>query len=202
MRSIALLCVTLLVASTGGCGVWTSYQSVAVDPAQRSMRWGKPDNGVRMGIKVDQDTSREDDGLVQEDCRFWVHFEVVQPRVPAVAQALDQPASTGCEGATWLVIGGAGMPRAMTVTLTLPTGERYTLPHDDAGDLVGIERDYSETFDLTDIAPRFKSPSTATLTVTYHLDPDPSNPDQWSGTLTTPPIQVKFYRMRSWSLFG
>ena len=53
-----------------------------------------------------------------------------------------------------------------------------------------------------DVAERFKSPTTATLTVTYHLDSDPANPDQWSGTITTPPIRVNFYRMKSWSLLG
>ena len=214
MRCHVLLCVTLLAAPAGGCGVWTSYQSVAVDPAERSMRWGEPDNGLRMGIEVYQDTDREDDGLVQEDCRFRVYWELVPPRVPAVAEGDGEGehvhAPGGGETGTWIVVHGSrdwkGTTRAMTVALTLPTGERYTLPQGDEGQLFGLcnvpHNGCEEGFDLTDIAPLFKSPASATLTVTYHLDPDPANPDQWSGTITTPPIPVKVYRMKSWSLFG
>jgi hypothetical protein len=212
VRHVAVLCVAFIAAASSGCGVWTSYQSVAVEPAQRPLRWGAPDNGLRMGIEVKQDTDRQDDGLVMEDCRFRVDFELVPPRVPAVARGehehVDAPG--GGEGGTWLVVGGSrewkGTTKAMTVALTLPTGERYTLPQGAEGRLFGLcnvpQNGYTESFDLTDIANRFKSPETATLTVTYHLDPDPADPDRWSGTITTPPIRVRFYRMKSWSLLG
>src|SRR5215213_3375819 len=86
VRCVAMLCVAFVAAASCGCGVWTSYQSVAVEPAQRSLRWGEPDNGLRMGIEVHQDTDREDDGLVMEDCRFRVYWELVPPRAPAVMQ--------------------------------------------------------------------------------------------------------------------
>jgi len=210
VRCGSLLCVAILAVASSGCGVWTSYQSVAVDPAQRSMRWGEPVNGLRMGIEVHQDTDREDDGLVMEDCRFRVRWELVPPRVPAPGQAVHVHTPDGDEKATWIVVGGSrdwkGTTKAMMVTLTLPTGEQYTLPQGDEGQPLGMcnipENGYTDSFNLTDVAPRFKSPTIATLTVTYHLDPDPSNPDQWSGTLSTTPIPVKFYRMKSWSLLG
>lgn len=177
------------------------------------MRWGEPDNGLRIGIEVAQDTDREDDGLVMEDCRFRVRLELVPPKVPAAAPGETEHVHTpgGGERGTWVVVGGArewkGTTKAMTVALTLPTGERYSLPQGDEGRPWGMcnvpGNGYSgDSFHLTDVAPRFKSPATATLTVTYHLDPDPANPDQWSGTITTPPIPVRFYRMKSWSLFG
>ena len=37
--------------------------------------------------------------------------------------------------------------------------------------------------------------------MTYHVDPVPDHPERWSGTIRTPPIKVKFYRMKAWSLF-
>jgi hypothetical protein len=193
MCSRTLLPVVLLTAMTGGCGVWTTHQNVSVTAADRTLRFGEPDNGLRLGIDVKQDTDREDDGLVLEECRFVVHFEAVPPRDAA-----------GKEVFTYLLeenTGGSVTTPAMKVTLTTSDGQTFVLPQTDEGVWIwaGTLLDH---FDLDDVAPGFRSPTTATLQVAYHVDPVPDHPERWSGTIHTPPIRVKFYRMKSWSLFG
>jgi hypothetical protein len=89
----------------------------------------------------------------------------------------------------------------MKVTLATSDGQTLVLPQTDEGVWVWAGNPYWEDFNLTDVASRFKSPTNATLLVSYHQDPVPDHPERWSGTIAAPPIRVKFYRMKGWSLF-
>jgi hypothetical protein len=99
--------------------------------SSRTLRWGEPDNGLRLGIEVRQET---DNGLVIEDCTFVVYFEPAAPRISG-----DQGDDKGDEPLTYLLVsrnGGSVTTRAMEVTLTMPNGQKYTMPQKDEGDWV------------------------------------------------------------------
>jgi hypothetical protein len=220
MRNVTVALVVMIAALSGGCGVWTSHQNVAVEPADRALRWGEPDNGLRLGIEAKQDTEHESDGLVLEDCTIFVRFGVVPGQVPELASHVPELASAdddthahGDDGATWILVSRRNWvdSRGAEVTLTFDDGTTYTLPRgndgeDDDSRPLGIcnvpDNAWTEVLTLTGWGEDLKSPTNATLRVTYHLDPDPARPHQWSGTIQTPPVRVKFYRMKSWSLMG
>jgi hypothetical protein len=198
---VVALCLGPLAA---GCTGPTTYQNVVVPKEDRDLRWGEPVNGLRAGILVEQEQFSSDSAW--RWCSFQIYLQPVHPRVDYRVGPHAHGQAGQAQSDTVIVLPAFSLNsrasnRVVEVKLTFPDGTTHTIPQTlDKENEIGLcnypGNSWMEVFSLDDFAESFPSPSTAVLVVTYRMEPKGDDPSRWSGTVTTPPVRVRFERVQ------
>jgi hypothetical protein len=193
-----------LAPLVGGCTGPNTYQNVIVPKEDRELRWGEPVNGLRAGIQVDQEAFSSESAW--RWCSFRIYLQPVHPRVDYRVGPHAHGQGAGPPSDTVIVLPAFSLNshesnRVVAVTLTFPDGTTRTIPQTlDKESEIGVcnipGNSWMDEFDLTDFGESCPSPSTAVLVVTYRMEPKGDDPSRWSGTVTTPPVRVRFERVK------